>query len=240
MELARLQAEAERGRVGSGGDLGDSHDSSTGLLRGAPPRRVISMPNFNEKEDLVESFLLQFEKLASIHGVPKEQWAINVSAFLLGSAKEVYQTLGPDQVDSYDDLKAALVRHYELSTETYRKMFRDTQKKATETHHQYHTRVRTLFEKWIKKAGAARTYEGLREELLKEKVMGSYRRDLTIFLTEKGFTTLEEVAAMAERYELAHVQQGLSHARDKPPNVVPPLRTQGRQQNPTGYHSGRI
>ena len=87
VELARLQAEAERSRVGYGGDLSDSRDSSTGLLRGAPLRRVISMPNFNEKEDLVESFLSQFEKLASIHGVPKEQWVINVSAFLLGSAK---------------------------------------------------------------------------------------------------------------------------------------------------------
>ena len=65
VELARLQAEAERSRAGYGGDLSDSRDSSTGLLRGTPPRRVISMPNFNEKEDLVKSFLPQFEKLAS-------------------------------------------------------------------------------------------------------------------------------------------------------------------------------
>ena len=49
VELARLQAEAERGRVGYGGDLSDPRDSSTGFLRGALPRRVISMPNFNEK-----------------------------------------------------------------------------------------------------------------------------------------------------------------------------------------------
>ena len=137
-----------------------------------------------------------------------------------GIGQEVYHNLGPDQVDNYEVLKAALVRHYELSTETYRTIFYDTQKKATETHHQYHTRVRMLFDKWIKKAGSARTYEGLREELLKEQVMGSYRRDLTMFLTEMEFTTLEEVAAMAERYELAHAQQGPSQARDKPPNWV--------------------
>ena len=67
------------------------------------------MPNFNEKEDLVESFLSQFEKLATIHRVPQEQWAINVSAFLQGSAKEVYHNLGPDNVDNYETLKAALV-----------------------------------------------------------------------------------------------------------------------------------
>ena len=210
--------------MGHGDDLSDSRDWSAGYSRAAPPRRVIqiSMPNFNEKEDLVESFLSQFEKLATIHRVPQEQWAINVSAFLQGSAKEVYHNLGPDDVDNYEALKAALVKHYELTTEVYRKMFRDAQKKATETHHQYHTRVKTLFDKWIRKTGASKSYEGLREELLKEQVMGSYRKDLAIFLTERGFGTLDEVADMAERYELAHAQPGSNHRRDKPPDVMRP------------------
>ena len=70
--------EAEHGQVGPGGDLSDSHDSSAGLSRAAPlyPVIQISMPNFNEKEDLVESFLPHFEKLAMIHRVPKEHWAM--------------------------------------------------------------------------------------------------------------------------------------------------------------------
>ena len=61
-------------------------------------------------------------------------------------------------MDNYETLQAALVKHYELSTDAYRKMFRDNQKKATETHHQYHARARALFDKWIKKTGAIRSY----------------------------------------------------------------------------------
>ena len=91
-----------------------------------------------------------------------------MSAFLLGLAKEVYHNLAPDDVDNYEALKAALVKHYELSTEAYRKMFRDNQKKATATHHQYHTRAMTLFDKWIKKTGTTRSYESLREKVLNE------------------------------------------------------------------------
>ena len=228
--------------MGHGDDLSDSRDWSAGHSRAAPPRRVIqiSMPNFNEKEDLVESFLSQFEKLATIHRVPQEQWAINVSAFLLGSAKEVYHNLGPDDVDNYEALKAALVKHYELTTEAYRKMFRDAQKKATETHHQYHTRVKTLFDKWIRKTGATKSYEGLREELLKEQVMGSYRKDLAIFLTERGFGTLDEVADMAERYELAHAQPGSNHRRDKPPDGMRPNGNSGMPPRQNGVQSNRM
>ena len=64
--------------------------------------------------------------------------------------------------------------------------------------------------------------------------MGSYRWDLTIFLTERRFTTLEEVAAMAERYELADAQQGPSYARDKPPNGMRPNGNSGMSPKPNG------
>ena len=33
-------------------------------------------------------------------------------------------------------------------------------------------------------------YEGLREEILKEQVLESYRKDMKVFLVEKGFATL--------------------------------------------------
>lgn len=65
-------------------------------------------------------------------------------AFLLAPAKEVCHNLEPNDVDDYDVLKAALLKHYELLTKLYRKMFTETQKKATENQHQFHTRVRTL------------------------------------------------------------------------------------------------
>ena len=62
----------------------------------------------------------------------------------------------------------------------------------------------------------------MREELLKEQVMGSYRKDLMVFLTEKGFTNLEEVVTMAEQYKLAHVQLGSNPRRDRLPEVIEP------------------
>jgi len=219
LELARLQAETERGRAVYTGDLSNLSrgPSRDGILRRGPQ---IVMPNFDEKTDLIDNFCMQFEKLAALHGVPEDQWAINLSAFLLGAAKDVYHSLTGAEVDDYRVLKAALLKHYELSADSYRRMFRETQKKASETHHQFHARVKMVFDKWLKMSGAEVSYKGLREEVLKEQVLGSYRRDLTVFLMEKGFATLEEVADMADRYEAAHSapsRQGVNHHKDKTP-----------------------
>ena len=254
LDLARLQAEAERARAGH---RGGPSEWSMGPSRDTMPRRgtQITMPCFDEKTDLIDNFCTQFEKLAALHGVPEDQWAINISAFLLGGAKDVYHSLAVAEVDDYRALKAALLKHYELSADSYRKMFRETQKKSSETHHQFHSRVKMVFDKWIKMAGAEMTYKGLREMVLKEQVMGSYRRDLMVFLVEKGSTTLDEVAEMAERYEAAHSTQPRpsngSH-KDKQligtrPNGNPevphrqrgePLRPQNQPVNSSGRNPG--
>jgi len=236
LELARLQAETERGRAVYTGGLSNLSrgPSRDGILRRGPQ---IVMPNFDEKTDLIDNFCMQFEKLAALHGVPEDQWAINLSAFLLGAAKDVYHSLTGAEVDDYRVLKAALLKHYELSADSYRKMFRETQKKASETHHQFHARVKMVFDKWLKMSGAEVSYKGLREEVLKEQVLGSYRRDLTVFLMEKGFTTLEEVAGMADRYETAHsapLRQGLGNHKEKAPLPMQPNENSGMPPEPNG------
>jgi hypothetical protein len=174
------------------------------------------MPRFNDKEESIDDFLVQFEKLACVHKIPEQHWAINVSAFLQGAAREVYHNLSADEANDYNALKKALLCHYRLTAETYRKLFRESTKKVTETHSQFHTRVRVLFEKWMKMAEVERSYDGLREVILKEHVLSTYRRELTVFLAEREHRTLEEIASMAERYEQAHSKSGSSGGTDRP------------------------
>lgn len=119
----------------------------------------LSMPSFNDKEESIDDFLVQFEKLACVHKVPEHHWAINVSVFLQGAAREVYHNLAADEADDYNALKKALLCHYRLTAETNRKLFRNSTKKVKETHSQFHTRVRVLFEKWMKMADVERSYD---------------------------------------------------------------------------------
>ena len=106
----------------------------------------LNMPIFNDNAESIDDYLVGFEKLAKAHEIPEAHWAINVSSFLQGSAKSVCHSMPEEKADNYEELKRALLRHYELTPEAFRKMFREATKKPTETHPQFHARVCVLFE----------------------------------------------------------------------------------------------
>ena len=137
------------------------------------------------------------ERLA--HNIPQEHWAINLSMFLQGEAREVYHNLPAGEADDFTQLKKALLLHYKLTADAYRQKFREATKRQGETHPQFHTRMRTLFEKWIAMLEIDRSYEALREEIIKEQVLGTYRKDLVVFLAEREHKSLEEIGTLADR-----------------------------------------
>ncbi|KAK3609512.1 hypothetical protein CHS0354_041562, partial [Potamilus streckersoni] len=117
------------------------------------------MTQFNDKEESTEGVFAQFEKRAYVLNTPEENWVANILAF---SAEEA---------DKYIALKKAILCHYRLTINTYRKHSRDVTENATETHSQFHTSVRGLFETLIKMAEVERSYDGLLEVILKECVL---------------------------------------------------------------------
>ena len=72
-----------------------------------------------------------------------------------------------DQRDIFEDVKRVLLQHYKLSAESFLKLFRETSKRATEMHAQFHERLRIIFGKWIHMAEIPRTYEALKEAVNK-------------------------------------------------------------------------
>lgn len=78
LELEKLMVEARTA------DRDNSSTNSGVRVRPIVDHRMVqlSMPRFNDKEESIDDFLEQFEKLACVHKVPEHHWAINVSAFL--------------------------------------------------------------------------------------------------------------------------------------------------------------
>ena len=117
-ELERLRLEA-RPAVEVATGLDDN------VRRPQDPRLAqLSIPIFNDKAENIDDYLLCFEKLAKAHRVPETHWAVNVASFLQGSARAVYHSMPEDKADDYEKLKKALLRHYELTPEAFRKLFR--------------------------------------------------------------------------------------------------------------------
>ena len=112
-------------------------------------------------------------------------------------------------------------------------MFRGTSKKDEETHLQFHERLKVIFNKWLHMAGIARTFDALKEAIIKEQVMKTYRRELVIFLAEREYESLEQLGQVADRFEEAHSRVGATERKDRTHTGERP-KTNGWQGNPNG------
>jgi len=63
----------------------------------------------------MESYLGRFERFATCQRWNRVNWALYLSALLKGRALDVYSMLPADQANNYDQLKAALLKQYQLS-----------------------------------------------------------------------------------------------------------------------------
>ena len=75
-------------------------------------RNVGLVPQFREAE--VDSYFSAFERVATSLRWPKEVWAILLQCRLTGKAQEVLSALSLEDCLSYEAIKAAVLRAYEL------------------------------------------------------------------------------------------------------------------------------
>ena len=60
------------------------------------------------------------------------------------------------------------------------------------------------------------TYEALKEAVIREQVMKTYRKELVIFLAERQYEMLSQLADVADQFEEAHSQVGPTEWKDQP------------------------
>lgn len=195
------------------------------------------MVPFDENKDQIDAYLKTFEKLARATNIPAEHWAINLSGLLQGSAKNEFNKLSDSESDNYDTVKAALLKRYKLTADTYRRKFKQATKASSETHAQYIRRVADLFQRWIDLAETPQTYAGLRDEMIKDHILGSYKSDLLIHLAIREKSTLEEIGNAADRFDDAHSQFSNAHANNKSRPNEP--QTRKDKKNDGKAHSER-
>jgi len=81
------------------------------------------MPYFDKERDVINSYFGRFERLATCQRWDRVDWALNLSALLKGRALDVYSMLPANQANNYYQLKAALLKRYQLLADGFRKQF---------------------------------------------------------------------------------------------------------------------
>ena len=134
-----------------GNDSASSHGNAASSTR-RRSRVGPKLPYIDDAKDNIDSYLLRFERYAELQGWPTQEWAIYLSALLKGNALEVYSRLAETESKSYDKLKSALLRKYDLPVDGFRKQFYDARRERDETAAEFVCRLVGYLDRWVQLA----------------------------------------------------------------------------------------
>ena len=179
------------------------------------------LPYFDDSKDKMDSYLLRFEKYATANKWDPNLWAAYLSALLKGRALDVYDRLSNEDAASYDKLKEALLKNFDMTERGFRKKFRYSRPEKSETFMQFSSRLNSYLNKWLAMAKVEKSYEAVCDFMARDQFLDSCSRELYVHLKPKTFKNLEEMAREADLFAEARggvyscVAKGQREKKDK-------------------------
>ncbi|KAL8601840.1 hypothetical protein ACOMHN_020575 [Nucella lapillus] len=150
------------------------------------------------ENDDVDAFVAHFEQVAGLCRWSKASWSSRIIALLKGKAREAVLRLTSTQLTDYDEVKTALLVHFRLDAEAYRKKFRGMRKEGSETFEQALTRMKRWFSLWCKAAKKDETdVDDVKDLLLQEQMYRMFNSEFTVEVRRTCPRTVDEVAREA-------------------------------------------
>ena len=218
-DVLRIQVEADRIRLQETSMSREMNDSA---YRPRNSGRSPKLPVFSEGKDDMDAYLQRFERYAENEGWDADCYGTYLGSLLSGKALEVYSRLPASEARDYYKLKEALLIHYQLTQEDYRKKFHSGTQTSMETASQYLARLEHVFDNWIRLSKIEESFEGLRELILVEKFLHSCPRELALFIRERSPSDMKHLLELAKIFTSARAAVGGSvkqhqHNRDTDP-----------------------
>ncbi len=159
------------------------------------------LPQFNEKDP--DTFFLLFDRVAKARNWPEGDCALMLQCVLSGKAQEAYASLSPEDSSSYDKIKSAVLRAYELVPEAYRQRFRSWEKENGQTYAEFARDLSTHFRRWLT-ALEVTTFEDLCNLVILEQFKNNLPERVSTYISERKVVTAGEAAVAADQYILLH------------------------------------
>ena len=181
---------------------------------------MLKLTRLTEGDD-IEAYLTTFERMMRAYDIAKERWAFKLVPQLTGKAQQAYAALRPDAAQDYDELKAAILRRYDINEETCRRRFRGLQMKEGETPQELVTRLTDLATRWTRDAS---TRGELLDLVIKEQLLLTLPEEIRIWVSEHKPKSSQEAGELAANYLQARSTIGAKKApkTDKLPTTKCP------------------
>ncbi|GFO14924.1 gypsy retrotransposon integrase-like protein 1 [Plakobranchus ocellatus] len=158
------------------------------------------LPNFQDGRDDLDIWLTRFERCAESNSWSRKKWSSSLCALLTGRALDCYGRLSAEQAKDYDKVKEALMKRYDLTEDGYRRKFRTCKPAEGESPDMFIVRIVTYLDRWIELSKTDKSYEKLKDLIVREQFMDACPEDLATSLREKDIPTLERVAREADLF----------------------------------------
>ena len=113
-------------------------------------------------------------------------------------------------------MKLALMKRYDLTEDGYRRKFRASKPEVDESPEQFIVRLGGYLLRWLELPHTERSFEGLKDLIVKEQFIDSCPKELAMHLRERAPETLVQIAKIADQYLEAHGKHLFSSASKKP------------------------
>ena len=133
--------------------------------------RQLTLTKLTPSED-IEAYLSTFERMMEAFKVKKELWAFKLAPQLSGKAQQAFAAMDRTKTSDYTEVKAAILRRYDVSEETYRQRFRVAKRTSGEGYLELATRLRDLAEKWL---NGCTTVKAVMEKIVVEQLIDTVR-----------------------------------------------------------------
>jgi len=143
--------------------------------------------------------------------------------------------LPADQANNYDQLKAALLKRYQLSADGFKRRFRSAKPESGEAPTQFLTRIGNNLQRWIELANAEKTFDGLKTLMIQEQYLSVCPKEMAMHLTEGKPKSIQELGEKAENYVEAHATEIVFGIDPRSSNIRSP-----RQETRQCHNCGEV
>ncbi|GFO18459.1 reverse transcriptase [Plakobranchus ocellatus] len=151
------------------------------------------LPNFQDWRDDFDIWMTRFGRFAESKGWSREKWSSSLCALLTRRALDCYGQLSAEQGKDYDKVKEALMKRYDLTEDGYRRKFRTSKPAEGESPDIFIVRIVTYLDRWIELSKTDKSYEILKDLIVREQFMDVCPQDLARACVRKTYLQVQEL-----------------------------------------------
>jgi hypothetical protein len=170
--------------------------------------KVESFPTFDEERDSIDTFIDGFERRAKLASEDQAPWVLWLGqVFCKGKVGEVYCRSTKNPNATYSEVKEALLAHFHITAEEYRRKFRNLRPTPKEMPRQFSRVLARHLDQWLD-ASHVDDFGKLKELLLSEQIMKCYTPEERIFVRQSQANNWEGVVSSLDAYVSARQYDG--------------------------------